>query len=108
MPFLAVIGLMRLLLEFQLSFPLLRKSLDEELTALNRFLTPCAGPVMAILGGAKISTKFNLIRHLLPTMDYIAVGGHGNTFLAAQEKNIGTSLVEHSFIPKARLLTKRG
>ena len=81
------------------------KSLEKEIQALSRFLTPPTPPVMAILGGAKISSKLALLKQLLPKMDYIAVGGGmANTFLAAQGKPTGLSLIEKDFVPQAQVI----
>ena len=72
--------------------------------------TPCSAPsrhperpVAAIVGGAKISTKLDLLGHLLSKVEVLIIGGGmANTFLAAQGKPIGKSLCENDLIPNAR------
>lgn len=60
-------------------------------------------PVVAILGGSKISTKINLIDTLMTIADYLIVGGGlANTFLSAQDYNIGKSLAEYDRAELAR------
>ena len=57
-------------------------------------------PVAAIVGGAKISTKLELLGHLLVKFETLIIGGGmANTFLAAQGKAIGKSLCEHGLDP---------
>lgn len=69
--------------------------LEREVEALQRILEKPEHPLVAIIGGAKISTKIDLIRNLLPKIDILLLGGAlANTLLFAQGKNVGKSLVE--------------
>jgi phosphoglycerate kinase len=79
------------------------RAMQDELDALkNAFETP-KHPVAAIVGGAKISTKLDLLGHLLEKVDVLIIGGGmANTFLAAQGKGVGKSLRENDLIPSAR------
>lgn len=79
--------------------------LDKELTAVSRVMKNPQRPLAAVVGGGKVSTKFNLLSGLLPRCDYLLVGGGiANTFLAAQGFNIGASPVEPDMLPAARQL----
>ena len=74
-----------------------------ELQALARAFEHPEHPVAAIVGGAKISTKLDLLGHLLAKVETLIIGGGmANTFLAAQGKAIGKSLCETDLIPNAR------
>jgi phosphoglycerate kinase len=79
------------------------RAMQDELDALkNAFETP-NHPVAAIVGGAKISTKLDLLGHLLEKVDALIIGGGmANTFLAAQGKAVGRSLCENDLMPSAR------
>jgi phosphoglycerate kinase len=79
------------------------RAMQDELDALkNAFETP-KHPVAAIVGGAKISTKLDLLGHLLEKVDVLIIGGGmANTFLAAEGKAVGRSLCENDLIPSAR------
>ncbi len=78
-------------------------SLMAEIDALRRALDNPARPVMAIVGGAKVSTKIEVLTHLVARMDQLAVGGGmANTFLAANGIDTGASLVEPEFIGTAK------
>jgi phosphoglycerate kinase len=79
------------------------RAMQDELNALkNAFETP-KHPVAAIVGGAKISTKLDLLGHLLEKVDVLIIGGGmANTFLAAEGKAVGRSLCENDLIPSAR------
>lgn len=73
-----------------------------EVGALGKALENPARPVMAIVGGAKVSTKIEVLTHLVTRMDQLAVGGGmANTFLAANGIDTGASLVEPEFIATA-------
>jgi len=77
--------------------------MQEELKALETALGNPAHPVVAVVGGAKVSTKLELLRNLLPKVDTIVIGGGmANTFLAALGKPVGTSLCEHDLADTAR------
>ena len=79
------------------------RAMQEELNALERALTRPERPVAAIVGGAKISTKLDLLGNLITQVETLIIGGGmANTFLAAQGKAIGKSLCETDLIPTAR------
>src|SRR5262249_46315685 len=66
-----------------------------ELQALSKALEHPAKPLVAVVGGAKVSTKFNLLENLLAKVDSLIVGGGiANTFLAAEGYPVGKSLYE--------------
>jgi phosphoglycerate kinase len=74
-----------------------------EITALGQALEQPERPVMAITGGAKVSTKIDVLTNLVSHMDQLVVGGGmGNTFLAARGFTLGTSLVERDFVATAK------
>lgn len=77
--------------------------LQKEIEMLSRIVKNPAHPLVAILAGAKISTKIGLISALMKTSDYIIVGGGiANTFLKAQGHEVGTSLVEMEAVDMAK------
>jgi phosphoglycerate kinase len=79
------------------------RSLQAEIEALGSVLETPERPVAAIVGGAKISTKLELLGNLLSKVDYLIIGGAmANTFLAAQGKNVGKSLSEKDMLDTAR------
>jgi phosphoglycerate kinase len=79
------------------------RAMEAELHALGQALETPEHPVVAIVGGAKISTKLALLRNLIARVDFLAVGGGmANTFLAAQGKPIGKSLAEPDLAATAR------
>ena len=79
--------------------------MGKELEALGTAVTNPPHPYVAIMGGAKISDKIQLIDNLLHTADKILIGGGmANTFLKAQGHAVGTSLVETEAIPEAKRL----
>jgi phosphoglycerate kinase len=79
------------------------RAMQAELEALESALTSPARPVMAIVGGAKVSTKLELLGNLVAKVDYLVIGGGmANTFLAAQGKAVGKSLCEHDLADTAR------
>lgn len=79
------------------------RALQAELEALETALEKPERPVMAVAGGAKISTKLELLGNLLAKVDKLAIGGAmANTFLAAQGKPVGKSLVEKDLLETAR------
>jgi phosphoglycerate kinase len=78
-------------------------SMQAEIDALTKALENPARPVMAIVGGAKISTKLDLLGNLTRKVDVLVVGGAmANTFLAAQGYEVGRSLVERDMLDTAR------
>jgi phosphoglycerate kinase len=79
------------------------RSMQAELEALSAGLDNPARPVMAIVGGAKVSTKLELLGNLVTKVDVLAIGGGmANTFLAARGVNVGKSLCEHDLVATAR------
>jgi len=79
------------------------RAMAEELQALAKALQTPARPVAAIVGGAKVSTKLDLLGNLMTHVDSLIIGGGmANTFLAAQGRDVGKSLCENDLIPTAR------
>jgi phosphoglycerate kinase len=79
------------------------RTMQEELDALTKVLETPTRPVAAIVGGAKISTKLDLLGNLLAKVDLLVIGGAmANTFLAAIGNAVGKSLCEHDLLPTAR------
>lgn len=77
--------------------------MQAELEALENALSKPQHPVVALVGGAKVSTKLDLLGNLIPKVDQIIIGGGmANTFLAAQGINVGKSLCEHDLLDTAR------
>lgn len=78
-------------------------AMQAELDALEQALETPKRPVIAIIGGAKISTKLDLLGNLTQKVDMLVIGGGmANTFLAAQGVAIGTSLCETAMLETAR------
>ena len=78
------------------------RAMQEELQALEKALHAPQRPVAAIVGGAKISTKLDLLGNLMSHVDTLIIGGGmANTFLAAQGKKVGKSLCENDLVPTA-------
>ncbi|MFP4003114.1 MAG: phosphoglycerate kinase [Alphaproteobacteria bacterium] len=72
------------------------RAMEAELNALEKALTTPERPVLAVVGGAKISTKLDLLSNLISRMDFLVIGGAmANTFLAAAGYDVGKSLCEH-------------
>lgn len=79
------------------------RALQQEVNALQSVLETPEKPVMAIVGGSKVSTKIELLQNLTHRVDYLVIGGGmANTFLAAQAVEIGQSLCEDDHIPTAQ------
>jgi phosphoglycerate kinase len=79
--------------------------LSAELEALGKALGNPARPMVAIVGGSKVSTKLTVLGALSKIADQLIVGGGiANTFVAAQGHNVGKSLYEADLIPEARRL----
>jgi phosphoglycerate kinase len=79
--------------------------LTEELDALDKALANPARPMVAIVGGSKVSTKLTVLESLSEKVDQLVVGGGiANTFLKATGKNIGKSLCEDDLVPTAQAL----
>ena len=79
------------------------RTMQAELEALARALDQPERPLAAIVGGAKISTKLDLVGNLLDKVNALIIGGAmANTFLLAQGKNVGKSLAEADLVATAR------
>ena len=82
--------------------------LAAELNALSQALAKPARPMVAIVGGSKVSTKLSVLDALSDKVDQLIVGGGiANTFLAAEGKPVGKSLCEHNLLPTAVALNKK-
>src|SRR5215217_371732 len=78
-------------------------SMQRELEMLDAALGKPVKPVLGIVGGAKVSTKLDLLNNLVAKLDRLAIGGGmANTFLAAQGVDVGGSLCEHDLGDTAR------
>jgi phosphoglycerate kinase len=72
------------------------RQMEAELDALDKALGNPEHPVAAVVGGAKVSTKLDVLKHLVAQVDHLIIGGGmANTFLAARGVNVGKSLCEH-------------
>jgi phosphoglycerate kinase len=79
--------------------------LEKELVALGGILDQPEHPFVAIIGGAKVSTKMDVLRSLVPRVDTLAIGGGmANTFLLAMGRQVGRSLAEPDKETEARLV----
>ncbi len=79
--------------------------LQKELQALHAVFDAPKHPVLAIVGGSKVSTKLKVLTHLLDKVDILVVGGGiANTFLAAKGYPVGDSLYEAELVPVAKQL----
>jgi len=77
--------------------------MEAELTALSAALENPQRPVMAIVGGSKISTKISVLENLVKKVDYLFLGGGmANTFLFADGIEVGKSLCERDMIDEAK------
>jgi len=82
--------------------------LTQELEALTKALLSPARPMVAIVGGSKVSTKLTVLESLSEKCEQLVVGGGiANTFLKAVGKNIGKSLCEDDLIPTAQALLEK-
>ena len=82
--------------------------LTEELDALTKALAKPARPMVAIVGGSKVSTKLTVLESLSEKVDQMVVGGGiANTFLKAVGKNVGKSLCEDDLVPTAQALIEK-
>lgn len=82
--------------------------LTEELDALTKALHQPARPLVAIVGGSKVSTKLTVLESLAEKVDQLVVGGGiANTFLKAAGNNIGKSLHEDELVPVAKSLMSK-
>ena len=72
------------------------RAMEAELKALQKALGEPERPVAAVVGGAKVSTKLDVLQHLVTKVDHLIIGGGmANTFLAARGVDVGKSLCEH-------------
>jgi len=79
------------------------RTMQAELEALEKGLGNPARPVVAIVGGAKVSTKIDLLMNLVKKVDALVIGGGmANTFIAARGTNVGKSLCEHDLADTAK------
>ena len=82
--------------------------LTEELDALDKALANPARPMVAIVGGSKVSTKLTVLESLSEKVDQLVVGGGiANTFRAAKAKNGAKTLCQHDLIPTAKALIEK-
>ena len=78
------------------------RAMEAELDALEKALGNPEHPVAAVVGGAKVSTKLDVLEHLVGRVDHLIIGGGmANTFLAARGVDVGKSLCEHDLAGKA-------
>ena len=78
------------------------RAMEAELTALEKALGKPEHPVAAVVGGAKVSTKLDVLKHLVGKVDHLIIGGGmANTFLAARGVAVGKSLCEHDLTSTA-------
>ncbi|MGA9583607.1 MAG: phosphoglycerate kinase [Allosphingosinicella sp.] len=78
------------------------RAMEAELKALQKALGEPERPVAAVVGGAKVSSKLEVLRHLVTRVDHLIIGGGmANTFLAARGIGVGKSLCEHELAPTA-------
>ncbi|MEL6751636.1 MAG: phosphoglycerate kinase, partial [Pseudomonadota bacterium] len=81
------------------------RQMEAELKALEAGLGSPETPVIAIVGGAKVSTKLDLLGNLVEKVDHLVIGGGmANTFLAALGTDVGKSLCEHDLADTARAI----
>ena len=78
------------------------RAMEAELKALEKALGDPERPVAAVVGGAKVSTKLDVLNHLVTRVDHLIIGGGmANTFLAARGVAVGKSLAERDLAPTA-------
>jgi len=86
--------------------------LKKELVMISLIINKPKKPIVAIIGGAKVSTKVGLINKLIKIVDYLIIGGGlANTFVSAQGNEIGNSFCEYEAVQQARKilsLAKKG
>ena len=81
------------------------RAMEAELGALQRALGEPEHPVAAVVGGAKVSSKLDVLRHLVARVDHLIIGGGmANTFLAARGVDVGRSLCEHDLTGTAEAI----
>ena len=81
------------------------RSMQAELEALGKALDHPEHPVAAVVGGAKVSSKLDVLQHLVTKVDHLIIGGGmANTFLAARGVSVGKSLCEHDLADTANAI----
>jgi len=81
------------------------RSMEAELKALEAALGSPEHPVAAVVGGAKVSTKLDVLNNLVKQVDHLIIGGGmANTFLAARGVHVGKSLCEHDLADQANAI----
>jgi phosphoglycerate kinase len=81
------------------------RAMEAELKALETALDNPEHPVAAVVGGAKVSTKLEVLKHLVGKVDHLIIGGGmANTFLAARGVDVGKSLCEHDLVDTANAI----
>ena len=81
------------------------RAMEAELKALQAALGAPEHPVAAVVGGAKVSTKLDVLNNLVKQVDHLIIGGGmANTFLAARGVNVGKSLCEHDLADQANAI----
>ena len=81
------------------------RAMEAELRALDAALSDPQRPVAAVVGGAKVSSKIDALRHLVGQVNHLIIGGGmANTFLAARGVPVGKSLFEHDLIDTANAI----
>jgi phosphoglycerate kinase len=84
------------------------RSMQAELEALGKALDAPVKPVAAVVGGAKVSSKLDVLKHLVAKVDHLIIGGGmANTFLAARGVEVGKSLCEHELTGEAEAIFDR-
>jgi phosphoglycerate kinase len=84
------------------------RAMEAELKALERALDSPEHPVVAVVGGAKVSTKLGVLGYLVERVDHLIIGGGmANTFLAARGVDVGKSLCEHELAGEANAIFDR-
>ncbi len=81
------------------------RAMQKELEALQKALGAPEKPVAAVVGGAKVSSKLDVLTHLVTRVDHLIIGGGmANTFLAARGVDVGRSLCEHDLAETANAI----
>jgi phosphoglycerate kinase len=84
------------------------RAMEAELKALEKALGNPERPVVAVVGGAKVSSKLAVLGHLVDKVDHLIIGGGmANTFLAARGVDVGKSLCEHELTGEAESIFAR-
>ncbi|MEI2384997.1 phosphoglycerate kinase [Breoghania sp. JC706] len=84
------------------------RTMQAELDALGAALGSPKRPVLAVVGGAKVSSKIDLLENLVARVDMLVIGGGmANTFLAAKGTDVGKSLCEHDLADTARRIMEK-